>query len=271
MRKSIAICLVLSLLTTVNTIFANSFLTNLKFEIEHFENYNNAKIDSIIKKDSVVEVIKKPLTKKKDYNKFFITANYGLGYRTAGIEKGTPAIERSFQKELGSGNSLLLKAGYRANRANYYGLVFSQFSSSFSLNNLIFTEPNGDDGTGSISQTNTINYFGLSSGWNAKGFTRLDTVVFDLSLGYIKYSEKIKFENTYEATGASLGISFDLSYYFGITKNFKVGPTFSFSGGALKKYTVEGPNGYTETIKFDENTFLSLYRVDLMLGTYFEF
>lgn len=212
-------------------------------------------------------IVKSPI----NYNKFFLTVNYGFGYRTAGVEKGTPELEKTVQKELGSGNSLLMKAGYRANKSNFYGLVYSRFSSSYNLNSIIFTEPNGFQGEGRLNQTNTINFIGLTSGWNAQGFSPLDTVVFDLSVGYINYSEKRTFFNTYEAKGGNLGISSDLSYYVGITKNFKVGPTFSFSGGALKKYSIEGSNGYRDTFKFDENTFLSLYRVDFMLGTYFEF
>lgn len=227
--------------------------------------------DSVKIKEISTPSTEKKVKKLKYYNKFFLSANYGLGFRTASVEKDIPQLERDFQKELKSGNSYQLKIGYKYNRNSYYGLTYSQFSSSTSLNDIIFTEPTGLEGVGSTNQTNTINYYGVAAGWTMDVFSRKDTFCFDLSLGYINYSEKRQFYNTYEAKGGTLGISTDISYYFRIIKNLKIGPTFSFNGGAIKKYEIKGSNGYATTVKFDENTFLSLYRIDLMIGTYFEF
>jgi hypothetical protein len=229
------------------------------------------KIDSTKAETKVSKAINNKFQKRKSYNKFFVTANYGFGFRTGSIDKNLSQLEQNFQKNLSSGNSLLIKAGYKPSENNYYGFTYSEFCSSGSLRNVTFTEPNGIEGAGSIGQTNTIKFYGFSSGWSLPGFSRKDTVCFDLSLGYINYSEKVKFFATYDATGGSLGIATDLSYYIGITKNIKVGPTFSFSGGALKQYNLKGNNGYSSTFKYDENSFLSLYRVDLMIGTYIEF
>jgi hypothetical protein len=232
---------------------------------------NNVQKDTITKLVVAVSPESKNVKNAITYNKYFLTANYGLGFRTASADKTLSQLEQNFQKNLSSGNSLLLKAGYRPSENNYYGFTYSQFSSSGSLRNVTYTEPNGSQGAGSIGQTNTINFYGLTAGWSLSGFSRRDTVCFDLSLGYITYSEKLKFSATYEATGGNLGIATDLSYYIGLTKNIKIGPTFSFSGGALKKYSINGNNGFSSTFKYDENSFLSLYRVDLMIGTYIEF
>jgi hypothetical protein len=243
----------------------------VKLGVQSNEPLSIIKTDSIKKNDGVISSNNKIVKTPRDYNKFLFSFNYGLGYRTAGVESGTPQIEKDFQNKLGSGNSFQIKAGYKVNRNSYYGLVYSRFSSSASLNNIIFTEPNGFEGSGSINQKNTINYIGLVAGWTLNGFLKNDTFNFDLSLGYINYSEKRKFYNTYEATGGNLGIGMDISYYFGISKYIKVGPTFSFNGGALKNYEINGNNGYKTTIKLPEKTAISLYRIDLMLGTYFEF
>lgn len=270
MKKTI-IALVF-ILSNVNLFSANAIFGFTHFsEFKSNKYFNTNEIDSIVKIDSVTPKFKETINRKKGYNKLFITLNYGFSFRTAGVEDGTPALEKSFQKELGSGNSFQIKTGFKSSRNSYYGLVYSRHSSTNSLNNIVFTEPSGFEGIGSTTQTNTINYFGLASGWIVDFFPRKDTFVFDLSLGYINYSEERKFFNTYEAKGGALGISTDISYYFGLSKNFKIGPTFSFSGGALKKYTLESDNGFRQKIEFEENTFLSLYRVDLMLGTYFEF
>ncbi len=242
-----------------------------KTGVQTNEIQNDIKTDTIPKNVVAVSNESKNLKSPSNNNKLFLTLNYGFSFRTAGVEDGTPALEKSFQKELGSGNSFQIKTGFKSSRNSYYGLVYSRHSSINSLNNIIFTEPNGFEGIGSTTQTNTINYFGLASGWIVDFFPRKDTFVFDLSLGYINYSEERKFFNTYEAKGGALGISTDISYYFGLSKNFKIGPTFSFSGGALKKYTLESDNGFRQKIEFEENTFLSLYRIDLMIGTYLQF
>lgn len=232
---------------------------------------NSIKTDSVKENNVAVYLDSKNEKKQNNYNKFLLSLNYGLGYRTAGVEKGTPPIEKDFQDELRSGNSFQIKTGYKPNQNSYYGLVYSNFSSSTSLNGIVFVEPNGYEGSGSTSQKNAINYVGAVAGWTLNGFLKNDTFNFDISLGYINFSEERKFENTYIAKGGNLGISSDISYYFGVSKYFKIGPTFSFNGGAIKKYKVSSDNGYSDTVEFDENTFLSLYRIDLMLGTYFEF
>jgi len=227
--------------------------------------------DSLIKNDVVNATPKKNVKNPSNYNKFLLSLNYGLGYRTAAVEKGTPQIEKNFQDELRSGNSFQIKTGYKPNQNSYYGVIYSNFSSSTSLNDIIFEEPNGYQGSGNTTQKNAIKYVGLVAGWTLNGFLKNDSFNFDLSLGYINFSEERKFENTYTANGGNLGISSDMSYYFGVSKYFKIGPTFSFSGGAIKKYKLSSDNGFSDTVEFDENTFLSLYRIDLMLGTYFEF
>ena len=227
-------------------------------------------IDSLIREEITITLQDKKTIKSKLHNKFFLTANYGFGHRTADIENNIPQLERDFQQKLKSGNSFQFKGVIKHNEFFYYGLTYSNFTSSASLNDIIYTEPTGLEGIGNTNQTNTINYFGLVAGFYIDLFSRRDTYCFDLSLGYINYSEKRQFYNMYEATAGDLGVSFDLSYYFGLTKNFKIGPTFSFSGGAIKKYEINGSNGYYSKVKFDENTFLSLYRIDLMIGTYFQ-
>ncbi len=227
--------------------------------------------DSVTKQDVAITTSKKNIESLSNYNKFLLSFNYGLGYRTAGIDKGIPPLERDFQKELKSGTSFQIKTGFKPNSYSYYGLIYSKFSSTTSLNNIIFIEPNGFEGSGSTSQKDEINYIGAVAGWTINGFFKNDTYSFDISLGYINFSQERKFENTYIAKGGDLGISTDISYYFGINKFFKIGPTFSFNGGAIKKYNINSSNGYSDTIEFDDKTYLSLYRIDLMLGTYFEF
>lgn len=229
------------------------------------------KTDSIKKSDAIIYSNNNSLKKTKSYNRFLLSVNYGLGYRTADTEPGTSQIEKDFQNKLDSGNSFQIKAGYKVNKNTYYGLVYSKFSSIASLNNVIFTEPSGFKGDGSINQRNEINYFGLVAGWTLNGFLKNDSFNFDFSLGYIDYLEKRKYYNTYQATGGNLGVGLDLSYYFGLNRYIKVGPTFSFSGGALKQYDITGNNGYNITVKLPEKTALSLYRIDLMLGTCIEF
>jgi hypothetical protein len=239
-----------------------SFLANAQVEVVK---------DSIIKNDVAVTPIKKNIVNSSNSNKFLLSFNYGFGNRTAKIQEGISQLENDFQNELRSGTSFQIKTAYKTNMNYYFGLTYSKFSSAASLNNIVFIEPNGFEGVGSTSQKNEINYIGAVAGWTLKGFLKNDTFSFDMSLGYMNFSDERKFENTYTAKGANLGISTDISYYFGLNKFFKIGPTFSFNGSAIKKYEVNSNNGYRDTVEFDDNTSLSLYRIDLMLGTYFEF
>lgn len=238
-------------------------------------------IQNINKSDSIKEIEKSTtITSKKAINnfdiptdkKFLISANYGFGYRTADLASGLSAFQKEYLNQLSSGKTILVKAGYQPkNNKGFYGIQYSNFTSSANLNNVTYTEPNGFEGSGSISDQVSIYFIGVGGGILDKGFLKHDSFMLDMYLGYINYSDVSIFTNSYTASGSNLGISADLSYYFGLNKNFKIGPTISFNGGVLKEFDVKGNNGYSSTIKLPKETVESLYRFDLLLGTSIQF
>ncbi len=200
--------------------------------------------------------------------KIALSANYGIGYRTAKA-KNTNAAEKEIIDQLRGGSTFDIKVGYQTDTKSYIGLTFSTFSSDATLSNLLFVEPNGTAGSGTIQNSQTINFIGIGGGLCDKGFLKNDTMLLDMYLGYIDIKSNEKYKNTYVTTGANLGISANLSYYFGINKHIKFGPSVSFSGGVLKQYTTTGSN-YENTVKFPDNEGESLYRFNIMFGTYIQ-
>ncbi len=263
-------------LPSVSGSSCHKIVANL-LRIENLENeiHDINKSDSIknSEKTTSIKSIKK-ITNSDNITakKFLISASYGFGYRTADLASGLSEFQKDYLKQLSSGKTILVKIGYQPkNNKGFYGIQYSNFTSSTSLNNVTYIEPNGFEGSGSISDQIKIAFVGVGGGIMDKGFLTHDSFMLDVYLGYINYSDVSKFTNSYTASGSNLGISADLSYYFGLNKNFKIGPTISFNGGVLKEFDVKGNNGYSSTIKLPEKTVESLYRFDLLLGTSIQF
>lgn len=205
--------------------------------------------------------------KPSKVKKICVTFDYGFGLRTGKSPSGLSQEAKSYLKDLKSGNSLDIKIGYKKDHNTILGLMYSRYNSKGSLNNVSYTEPNGLEGTGNVSDDITISFIGAGGGFIEKGFREDDNVVFDMYLGYISYKNETNLTNTYTLKGGNLGISTSLSYYIGLSPTIKIGPSIAFNGGILKKFKVEGDNGFSDTYNLEKDNYESLYRFDFMIGT----
>jgi hypothetical protein len=208
----------------------------------------------------------------KTYNSsnFNFSANYGFSQRVAKIPNGYNPEQKNYIKDLKSGTAYNFKASYLKDGKTILGLVYSSFKSKAFLGNQDYTEIDGTTGSGTISDDIKINFIGIGGGLLEKGFSSNDAVLLEVYLGYISYQNDFNLTNNYKLKGGNLGISADVSYYFGITKNIKIGPSISFNGGVLKKFKLTGSNGYSESITLEDDSLENLYRFDLMVGTFIQ-
>ena len=204
--------------------------------------------------------------KQEKFSKFFLIGNYGLGYRTAKISNSVDPSFKSYVKDLKSGTSFDFEIGYRKDKNTTYSFLFSRFNSKGSIGNVEYTEPNGFEGFGKISDDIKINFYGIGGAFNDKGFGNLDVVIISMHLGYIQYVNNVTLTNKYKFSGGNLGINAKVGYYLGITPSIKIGPAISFNGGVIKKFKIEG-NGFSDSYKLEDDNLESLYRFDLMIGT----
>lgn len=203
----------------------------------------------------------------KDDTKFNISFNYGFSKRIGKNPSGISGEQLNYIKDLKSGSAFNIKLSYQKDEKTILGIVYTQFSSNGQLKNQSFIEPNGNSSSGTVSDDITISFIGFGGGLFEKGLRDDDSVILEMYLGYISYKNDFVLNNNYTIKGGNLGISADFSYYFGITKNFKIGPSIAFNGGVIKKFNLEGSNGYNESIKLEDDSFESLYRFDFMIGT----
>lgn len=205
--------------------------------------------------------------KSSRVKRFSFTVDYGFGFRTAKVPNGIDPQVREYIKDLKSGNALDFKIGYAKDAKTMWGLMYSRYNSKGTLDNMQYIEPNGFEGQGTISDDITISFYGMGGAFHFGGFREQDAVVLDMYLGYIDYKNDTKLTNKYTIKGGNLGLSTSLGYYIALTPSIKIGPSLAFNGGVLKKFKVEGDNGYSGTLKLDKDTYESLYRFDLTIGT----
>ncbi len=202
--------------------------------------------------------------------KIVIFAEVGPSFRLAKISSDYSANQRAYIRDLKSGIAYNMSAYYLLDNQRGVGLKFSSYSSSGTAPGQELYDPTGEVDFGYSKDDITITFIGASYLLREKGYFALDHVGLEFALGYIRYVNETLILNDYKLSGGNLGISVAFNYHFGITKNFAIGPSLSFTGGVLNRFKVVG-NGINETIKLEDDALESLYRLDLSVSGRFSF
>ena len=208
-----------------------------------------------------------------DDTHFIGTASFGAAFRVGSTPKGLSNEVKNYIDELKSGYSYDASVYYRWKKNDFgVGLKYNAYNSYGKLRNQELTDLDGTTGFGSTSDDITITFIGASyivdkyKPSSRHGFTA------EVALGYMGYKNDSKLlASNYKISGSTLGLDISIGYKYTIFKNFSIGPQFGFIGGVIKKFDVEGSNGYNRTVKLDEDNYESLWRIDLSMAAIYRF
>ena len=139
------------------------------------------------------------------------------------------------------------------------------------LNNVfIESTPAGDSGFGSISDDISISYYGFSIMYmsNSDGPHIFSA---EVGLGYMDYSNDAEALGSYKFKGGNVGGALTLSYKYGFSEHFAIGPQIGLIGTALSEIKVEGPHGYRQTLILKDENKESLTRFDFGITAMYRF
>jgi hypothetical protein len=199
---------------------------------------------------SEVSIAKNTLA--NDYTHFRLAINGGWSYRIAKIAEDLPAEFTQYVNELKSGYHYGLDATYYWSETMGIGFKYYNYRSKNEMNI-------------AIKDDISINFIGASIGSRIFGAGNRSCMIMNVAIGYMGYLDNSVAYRDLKITGSTVGIGYDFGYDFGIAKNVDIGIQFSAFLGSIQKFKVDY-GYYIETIKLEEGSYESLFRIDLSAG-----
>jgi hypothetical protein len=203
---------------------------------------------------------------------FLFTANVAQSFRVASSPDGLNSEQKDYLRKLKSGLSYDVSAYYLKEGKAGFGVKYNAYKSSGTLRNQDITLDDGTVFKGDLSDDITISFVGPSFILTEDTNARVGEANLELAVGYISYLNKATVAGSpIKMTGGNVGMIGGMGYHFRITPHLLVGPQVSFIGGVLKKMKYKYEDGSEETVKFGDEEFENLWRIDLAIGAKLRF
>lgn len=213
------------------------------------------------------EVPKEKVVGYENYPHFRIAVNGGYSYMPAKISDNTPSDFKDYAKELKSGYHFGFDATYYLTEPLGFGFKYSVFKSKNSFGNIYAEDQEGNREYGKMSDDLTITFIGPTFSTRLLNSNKTNAFLFDLSIGYIGYTNNYVLIDDFEMTGSTVGFVFELGYDISLSKNVSLGFQFSSVSGDLMEFKLsDGVD--TKTVKRDNegDQLISTSHIDFSVG-----
>lgn len=200
-------------------------------------------------------------------SKFQLSISSGASFRIAKIDKNLNEVYRNQIKNLKSGWNYDLDLVYKTTKNHGFGLKLNQFLSNYTSSILIYyLDSNGNIiNTSNLLNSHKITFIGPV--YRFESDRKNNSFCSNFYIGHVKYTNtETIFLGKTKQSASSLGFGFDYIYYFGLNKNFQIGPKLAYMTSTFSKYKQIYSDGSSEVIKFENNQRESLARIDLSVA-----
>ena len=204
----------------------------------------------------------------ENYQHIRIAVNGGYSYMTAKVAESVPTDFRKYVKGLKSGYHFGGDINYYFTETLGFGGKYFVFKSSNSIDDIYLEYDNGDIEYGKMSDDLTISFIGPIFSTRILSPSKQNAFLMNISLGYMGYSNDKIVIDKYKMTGSTMGLSLDVGYDIGLSKNLSLGFQLSLISGVMSSYKLSDGT-YTETITLEKGNYEGLNRVDLSIGLRF--
>jgi len=238
--------------------FGSEEYTKKKQEVmeEHQRKYQGA-----------IDALEKESAGKEDneyFKRFRFAISGGPGYRTYSVGDGLTSNSKDYYSKLKLGYQIECDATYFFSAKRGAGLKFSYFNTSNSIDNNIWLFNNGFLSQGKFAEDIMILFAGPVFSTRISTPGSINSFLFNVSVGYIYYKDKIVSISDYAITGNTAGFTIDLNYDRVISKRLSLGVLVSITNGTLSKVTQTSSSG-SQSFYWNEG----LTRIDLGIGLRF--
>lgn len=206
----------------------------------------------------------------ENFNRFRVSLNGGMGYRTAKNPDGLPDVLDNYADELKWGGCFSADAGYFISESIGFGLEYNHFGSSNSMQNVTMdVNYDGYTETGTMKDNIHISFIGPMVSSMVWSGNRKNALFFNLALGYLHYLDKGELIGyDVKMKGSTVGFVGDIGYQIGLSDALSLAFTCSYTIGTLSKMKVDlGDASYT--LKLEGNEKENLGRIELTVGLVF--
>jgi hypothetical protein len=217
------------------------------------------------------DVPRNKVVMREDISNWRIALNGGWSWRVAPTDPSLSSFEKEYIDGLKSGHHVGAEVNYFFTNRIGVGLNYNAHLSS----NSIYASaqfPSGIIKNGLLSDDILINYIGPSFNLRFMSKKSTNVLCMDASIGYSDYRDKFNFVGDtiihIKITGYTVGINYNISYDFGITKHLALGAGISLRVAALSTLKIT-ENGHTRTETLPPDSYESLARADILLGIRF--
>ncbi len=205
----------------------------------------------------------------EDFRRFRFAVNSGFSYQTAKINEDIPDDFKSYIKNLKSGFHIGGKLSYFFNEVYGFGLKYTLFKTSNSIDNIYLEDTNGIRTYGQMSDNILINFIGPVFSTRIFNRSNRNAFIADISVGYAHYQNNKILIDKFQITGGTIALGIDLGYDVSLSHQLKLGFQVGLLSGSLSKYHLN--NGRrVQLIKLEKGEYESLNRLDFSLGLRFE-
>ena len=213
--------------------------------------------------DPTIKIPKDSLPGYIDASGIRLAISGGLSYDPGRIEGVTP---ENFYKDLRSGYHIEIGGIYFFDRTIGVGLKYNLFKSSNSFDNVSFDNPDGEQVTGRLENKITASFIGATLATRFLGKNTKTAFFINSSFGLLHFKNEQVLVDNYEVNAKTFGTSVDLGYDVQVAKQFYLGLQLGITGGRIKKFDFESPDG-TETVELPNGQrFIGNPRLDFSLG-----
>lgn len=191
-------------------------------------------------------------------SRLFVNASYGFSWQTASIGNTINADERKFYSDLSNGFGFEIGLGYKLRKNQYLRGFYNNFSSTANFRNLVAGET-------------SLNYYGIGYGMIYEVNDKHEFVI-ETGLGYNSLYNKVSFPDEFmQQKGGNIAFNAQMSFLFGLTDKFKIGPSISFFSGTISEVDFSLNNEPYRNYKLSEDERIGMGRFNLIFMAKYDF
>ncbi|MGC3976815.1 MAG: hypothetical protein QM751_00370 [Paludibacteraceae bacterium] len=214
------------------------------------------------------EVPEKTVKSKEIYPRFRGAINGGWSYRTAKVSDNTPSGLEQYMNNLKSGFHYGLDGAYYFSELLGVGIKYNNFNSKNKMDDIQLRFSDGTYVNGELSDNISINFIGSFFSMRFLNSTKQNCFLINWGMGYLGYYDKAVLIDNYSMSGSTFGVTLDIGYDIGLSKNLALGLQLSYTSGTLTQYKLT-QGGFSQTVKLKSENYENLSHINLSIGLRF--
>lgn len=207
-------------------------------------------------------------------NKHFVYANFSLsrGILTNGIEDiDIPGIPSTYFEDLKKGINISGDLYFALNDKHNLGITLQRFRSHNQIDNMVFTDDQGNNHTGILKDDFRLLFIGPSWVSTSRSYNQDNEFSSTLSIGYHSFTNLSTAFLPVKITSESLGVFIKLAYAYYLDDNLSIGINAAYLNTTIKSYKYEFFDGSTDTIDLQEDQYEGWGRLTFGVSVGFRF